>query len=129
MLLLLCCPYEALTARVSFGSVEGRHYIRITGATGLYAIGINGLYKPTNEMCGNATVYVKEWHDDMCSEYFAPLKQWQVKLAANKGKDRCYSCCAVPTKRLPQECPLGQWYAWDGSKFVPQSAIKVRRNS
>ena len=89
--------------------VKGRQHVRIVGAFGV----VDGVYKPTEEMCGNATVYVKVDDDDMWLEYHAERKQWQVKETGQKGTKGCYASCAVGVKCLPNECPKGQWYIGD----------------
>ena len=99
--------------------VKGSNNVTIAGATGKYADDINGIYKPTEEFCGNATVYVKVENGDMWLEYRASLKQWQVKITCRKGTDGSTAYCAVPAKCLPEECPKGHWYVYDGIKFGP----------
>ena len=110
--------------------VKGRHNVRITGTTGVKAGLINGVYKPTNEMSGNVSVYQKVvgvQSGNVWLEYNAHLKMWQVKLTANKGAHLCWARCIVSVKRLPQECPAGKWEVWDDTKWN-QSAVKVRRH-
>ena len=121
--------FLAEVEREAAHEVKGTHNVRITGAKGANAGNINGVYKPTNEMCGNATVYVMVGKDDICLVYHASVKEWQVKSTENKGSLISWAYCAVPTKRLPQECPSGKWHVSDDTKFVSQPAIKVRRYS
>ena len=105
--------------------VKGSHNIRIAGATGPTADDINGIYKPTEELCGNATVYVKADDGDLCFEYNTSCKQWQVKCTGDKGTCDGYACCGVPAKCLPEECPLGKWRVYDGRNFSPQPAVTI----
>ena len=124
--------YREELEREAAREVKGRHNVRITGATGVKAGLINGVYKPTNEMCNNATVYQKVvgvQGGNIWLEYNAPMREWQVKETEHKGTDLSWADCNVPTKRLPQECPAGKWYVHDGTKFVPQPAMKVRRHN
>ena len=104
--------------------VIGRHNVRITGATGVNDGLINGEYKPTSEMSGNVTVYVKEGNngDKMCLKYNSFMNSWIVQTGVNIPP-KAY--CTVPAKCLPQECPVGQWYVWEGSKSISQSSVTV----
>ena len=101
--------------------VKGSHNVCIDGATDF----VNGVYQVTNEMSGNVTVFTKVGNDDVRLEYNAPTKQWRVKETERKAEVRVLAYCHVDGKRLPQECPPGKWYLWDGSKFVTQRAITV----
>ena len=104
--------------------VKGHHNVRITGAKGVNAGHINGVYKPTEELCGNVTVYVQEVDNDVRMEYNASSKEWQVKSTEGKEKQQCAARCIVPAKCLPEECP-GKWYISDGTKFCPQRAVTI----
>ena len=104
--------------------VKGSQHVRIFGAFGV----IDGVYKPTEEMHGNATVYVKVDDDDMWLEYHAERKQWQVKETVHKGTKRCYASCAVGVKWLPHECPVGEWFIGDEytkSESIPTITISA----
>ena len=105
--------------------VKGSQHVRITGATGSKAGNINGMYKPTQELRDNVTVYVKVEDGDMWLEYHAVTRKWQVKTTAGKGEDGGWAYCAVPVKCLPEKCPAGQWQVGDGTKFDPQPAITI----
>ena len=120
--------YRDELEREAAREVKGRHNVRITGATSIKAGLINGVYKPTNEMSGKVTVYQKVVDGNVWLEYNVASKSWQVKPKASKGTSLSWANCSVFSKRLPQECPAGKWYVYDGTKFVPQPAIKVRRN-
>ena len=120
--------YRAHVEREAARIVKGIEHVCITGATGPKADHINGEYKPTEEMCGNATVYVMVDDDDMWLEYRAAKKQWQVKTTAGKGKDGAWASCDVPVKCLPENCPLGKWLVDPGPDtpgFVLQSAVTI----
>ena len=67
--------------------LKGRHNVRITGATGVKAALINGVYKPTEEMCGNATIYQKVVGGKVRLEYHAHMKQWRVNEKEHKNKN------------------------------------------
>ena len=111
---------ERKAARVVIGS----HKVRIAGATGTKADLINGVYKPTNELCDNATVYTKVGNDGVLFlEYCALYKRWQVRP---KDANHYSACCCVSAKCLPEECPVGKWYVLEPDiVWVSQRAITV----
>ena len=117
--------HRSQVAREAGRVLKGSHNVRITGATGSNAGHINGLYKPTKELCDNATVYVKVNDGKMLLEYHAAHMQWQVKSTTSKGTSRCTMYCAVPGKCLPEDCPAGQWKVYDSTKYDPQPAVTI----
>ena len=117
--------YRAEMAREAARVVQGNQHVSISGATGPAAGRINGMYKPTEEMCGNVTVYVKLDDGSKCLEYNASRKQWQVKPSGSKGTDDFSMLCPVPVKCLPQDCPAGKWEVADGTDFNPQPAVTI----
>ena len=93
--------------------------IRITGVMGAQAKRMNGVYKPVlrtslEEVITQPTFYVKIDDGNRWLEYRPALKQWQAKPTTDKGSDNCMAYNTVPTKCLPQECPVGQWKVDDG---------------
>ena len=100
-------------------------HVRITGATGDCAGLVNGVYKPTEELRDNATVYVRADDDDVLLECRATTKQWQVKPAAGIGGGTVYAYCVVPAKGVPESCPASQWQIYDDGKFGPQRAVTI----
>ena len=106
--------------------VKCSRHVRITGATGDCAGRINGVYKPTEEMCGNVTVYAKVGED--CNTwlvYIATTKSWNVQVTEHKGTGRNTAFCRVPAKCLPQSCPMSQWRVAPGSVLQPAVTITV----
>ena len=95
--------YRAEVEREAARVVKGCHVVRITGAMGTYAGYVNGEYKPTEEMCGNAPVYAKVLDRTKWMEYNASSQQWQVKSTSHKGKDGRWAACAVPTVQLIEQ--------------------------
>ena len=105
--------------------VKGICSVRIVGATGTNADNINGVFEPTDELSeGNVTFYRKVGGGG-CLEYHASTKQWQVKTTASKGTNTCWAFCIISAKRLPQDCPRGQWRVSNGSKLETQPAVTV----
>ena len=123
--------YLAEVDREAARVVQGSHIVRITGATGNYDFAINGIYKPTEEMDDNVTVYAKVEDDDMWLVYIASSNTWNVQKTADKGTGSNYAYCVVPAKCLPHDCPLGKWSEVElaGSSFVLQPAIVIEEVS
>ena len=122
--------YREELEREAAREVKGRHNVRITGATGVTGGLVNGVYKPTNEMSGNVTVYQKIVGGNAWLEYNAASKSWHVRETKDKGIDYfSWARCPITIKGLPQECAAGQWYVYDGSNWVKQPAIKIRCHS
>ena len=111
--------------------IRGRHNVRISGATGTSAGLINGLYKPTHEMCNNVTVYQKVTDCNVWLEYsINPNKSWRVKNTDEKGisgSSASWAYCSVSEKGFPQECPVGKWEVYVDTKWVTQSTVKIQR--
>ena len=105
--------------------VKGTCCVRIVGATGMFAASVNGIYEPTDEMCGNATVYRKTGDDTMWIEYHASSRSWLVKPTANKGSNLCYARCAVHIKCLPRECPQREWHVALDGNLVSQLDVTI----
>lgn len=71
--------------------------ILISGATGINAVNINGVYKPSNEILNNGTVYVKHGCDQICIAYYSGShSEWQVKEVSMKNSDCCYAYLSYP---------------------------------
>ena len=122
--------YLAEVEREATRVVKGSQPVRITGATGVQAILLNGVYNPIDELCGNVTVYVKVDKDsreyDRWLYYNIINKRWCFTSTAGKGKDIGWASCVVPAKCLPQDSPKGQWYVTDdGGKLVQQPAVTI----
>ena len=111
------------TAGVGIATSAGSGGVRITGE----AMGkINGVYEATNQMSGGMPVYVKVGFNDMCMEYRAHHRTWQLKAIDLIGTDVCSASCTVPVKCLPAQCPVGHWYVGiTGHDAVPQPAVTI----
>ena len=100
--------------------------VRITGATGINADLINGIYVVTDELSGDMPVYAKMGNSDLWLMYVASTKDWNIQTTAVKGSDiiaKAY--CKVSHKCLPHECPAGMWKVHNGDKPVIQTAITI----
>ena len=100
--------------------------VRITGATGLKADSINGIYAVTDELSGDMPVYAKMGSSDLWLMYVASTKDWNIQRTAVKGSDiTATAYCKVSHKCLPHECPAGMWKVHNGDKPVIQTAITI----
>ena len=109
--------------------------IQITGATGVFAIAVNGMYEPSGERSWDMPLYHKIGDSNWLLEY-NPTMKWQVKSTEHRGavteEIHIAAQCDVPMTSflsegplLPQECPAGQWQVWDDGELVSQSDVRV----
>ncbi len=99
----------------------------ISGATGDYAIWLNGFFDPTQEKgLDGHVLYTKRGDARVCIEHFEGL--WRVKPLSSK--DGFYACveggCGL------EACTSRVWKAWDGEAWndVPMKLVleaEVRR--
>ncbi len=65
----------------------------ISGATGVDAAVINGLFDPTQEKgLDGRVLYAKRGDSSMCMEHFGG--KWRVRSVSYKGKDTCFAWVA-----------------------------------
>ncbi len=93
----------------------------LSGAQGVCALKVNGLWRATEERRQGRVVYVKVGDDSLCIEHFAG--QWQVKSVFNKGKNT--AAASVPGVCALQACTSRVWNVSDGKKQVPQPSVKM----
>ena len=118
--------YRLEKEREATREVKGSQAVRITGVKGLSARDINGVYNATDDTSFNVTVYRKVDDDDMWLEYRGPTRSWQVKKGEEtRGKDNCMAYCQVDAKCLPEMCPVGRWYVFDGTVRVLQPDVTI----
>jgi len=102
--------------------------VRISGATGVHAASVNGVYHPVSgEACGGRPVYKKE-DGDSWIEYRAESHKWQVKAGASRGGDTSWmSSAGVETQAGAVEEVTGGWVVSndDASGFSLQEAVSV----
>ena len=106
--------------------------VRISGATGVHAASVNGVYHPvTGEACGGRPVYKKEGSDSWI-EYLSQTEQWQVKSGADRGKDMCRmaSAGAETQSGVLEEVTVG-WVVSNGvgKGFSAQAGVRVVRKA
>jgi hypothetical protein len=93
----------------------------ISGATGIHAAGINGVYDRTSETSGGYALYRKRGDGSVCMEHHGG--DWEVKLVANKGKDGCYAWVAGGC--AAEACTSRQWTVWDGKAWQDAPLVKM----
>ena len=99
--------------------------VRIEGATGVYAVRINGFYEPIEEMVGRASVYRKLGDADTWIEYCESGRKWFVKATSSRGKNTGYAYASMSPPKPLEECPLSCWKVQNGTNWVVQSSLTV----
>ena len=80
--------------------------VDIRGAYGPSASSINGIYEPTNEICGGWPVYRKQGDPDKWLEYIVATNEWYVKPTADRGRAEGWMCLASDPPTKPEFCRL-----------------------
>jgi hypothetical protein len=63
---------------------------------------INGVYEPTDEICGGWPVYRKKDDAEKWLEYIVATNEWYVKPTADKGKAEGWMCIASDPPTRPE---------------------------
>lgn len=98
--------------------------VDIRGAYGPSASSINGIYEPTNEICGGWPVYRKQGDPDKWLEYIVATNEWYVKPTADRGRAEGWMCLASDPPTKPELC-RGTCEVWDGDKWTIQTTVTV----
>ena len=94
----------------------------ISGATGVHAAVINGLFDPTQEKgLDGRVLYAKRGDKNMCMEHFGG--KWQVKPVSHKGTDNCIAWVAGGCGA--EACTSRQWMVWDGKTHAKAPLVKM----
>lgn len=96
----------------------------IVGATGPSGPSINGIYEPTDEICGGWPVYHKKDDMEKWLEYVVATNEWYVKPTADKGKAEGWMCIASDPPTRP-ELSKGTCDVWDGERWTTQSTVNI----
>ena len=96
--------------------------VHLKGATGSNAYKIDGLYKPTEELVGNTSVYRKVGDADLKISYNIAQGKWWIL-----GRDKLIAF-AFTNAHSPiplEECPKDCWEVYDGDsdKWVKQTSL------
>ena len=96
--------------------------IFISGAAGINAAAINGVYDRTSETSGGYAVYAKRGDGGMCMEHCGG--QWQVKLVSRKGTNICFAWVAGGC--AAEACTSRTWKVSFGNKtFADAPLVKM----
>ena len=83
--------------------------ICLDNITGPHALKLNGVYEPTEEMCGSLPVFRKKGNSNQWLECFT--SKWRVRLTSSRGTDKCTAWIAIGDRPcLPQDCRAGTWH-------------------
>jgi hypothetical protein len=93
----------------------------ISGATGVNAASINGVYDRTSETSGGYALYRKRGDGSVCMEHFGG--KWQVKLVSSKGTASCYAYVAGGC--AAEACTSRQWTIGDGQSWTDAPLVKM----
>jgi len=120
----------ALKAAGDAAHEAATYAVRISGATGVNAWRVNGVYKVTNEDSGDMPVYKKR-EADQWLEYHVSTNKWFSRSSANKGQasERCdaFVDCTSNNCVLPDKAPSGAWHVPLSSKgaWAAQASVVV----
>jgi hypothetical protein len=98
--------------------------VRIQGATGPSGPSINGIYEPTDEICGGWPVYKKREDTEKWLEYIVATNEWYVKPTSDKGKAEGWMCIASEPPSRP-ELSKGTTDVWDGERWTTQTTVEI----
>eukprot|EP01039_Chlorochromonas_danica_P010145 gene10145-11228_t len=98
--------------------------VKISGATGPSGPSINGIYEPTDEICGGWPVYRKKDDSEKWLEYIVASNEWYVKPSADKGKPEGWMCITSDPPTRP-ELTKGMCDVWDGERWTSQNTVKI----
>lgn len=96
----------------------------INGATGPSGPCINGIYEPTDEICGGWPVYRKKDDNEKWLEYIVATNEWYVKPTTDKGKAEGWMCIASDPPTRP-ELSKGTCDVWDGERWTTQNTVAI----
>ena len=93
----------------------------LSGAQGVCALKVNGLWRATAERLQGRVVYVKVGDDSLCIEHFAG--KWQVKSLSDRGKNTAWA--SFPGGCALEACTSRVWNVSDETTHVPQPSVKM----
>lgn len=98
--------------------------VKISGATGPSGPSINGIYEPTEEICGGWPVYRKKDDTEKWLEYIVASNEWYVKPTADKSKPEGWMCITSDPPTRP-ELTKGTCDVWDGERWTSQNTVLI----
>ena len=93
----------------------------LSGAQGVCALKVNGLWRATEERLQGRVVYVKVGDDSLCIEHLGGI--WQVKSLSDRGKNTAWA--SFPGGCALEACTSRVWNVSDGKIHVPQPSVKM----
>jgi hypothetical protein len=100
------------------------HDVHISGATGVFADIVNGVYEPTLEHCCGMTVYCKRGDNDKWLEYSNEADRWAILDTKHRGQ--VWGWAYLTTHRNIEKCKgLTGWKIASGSRTVDDLNIRV----
>ena len=115
--------HAAAVARAIDGENARAGPVFISGATGLFAVAINGIYAPTQDKGLDGRVVLSKRGDpSQCIEHFGG--KWQVKPVSSKGKNEAFA--SVQGNCALQACTSLVWKVCiDGKTFSEAPVVKI----
>jgi hypothetical protein len=97
--------------------------VHVSGASGVFADFVNGVYEPTSERCCGMTVYHKRDDNDKWLEYSNKAHRWTILDTAHRGQ--IWGWAFLTTHRSIEKCSgLTGWKISDGSRHVDDLNIR-----
>ena len=98
--------------------------VDIRGAVGPSASSINGVYDPTDEICGGWPVYQKRGDSEKWLEHHAATNEWYVKPTADRNRAEGWMCLASDPPTRP-ELSRGLCEVWNGERWTRADSVTV----
>lgn len=99
--------------------------LEVKGGSGSTADYVAGIYDPTNEICDGWVRYRKRTDPDSWMEYMASQQQWHIKPTSSKGQTNAWVMAKTPL--LDPSLFEGAWAVYNGTSFVSDSGLKIKR--
>jgi hypothetical protein len=97
--------------------------VHISGATGVFADFVNGIFEPTLEHCCGMSVYRKRNDSDIWLEYSSEAARWTILDTAHRGQ--VWGWAYLTTHRSIEKCAgLSGWKIADGSRHFDDLNIR-----
>ena len=98
--------------------------VDIRGAMGPSASSINGIYDPTDDICGGWPVYQKRGDSEKWLEHHAATNEWYVKPTADRNRAEGWMCLASDPPTRP-ELSRGLCEVWNGERWTVADSVTV----
>ena len=98
--------------------------VDIRGAVGPSASSINGVYDPTDEICGGWPVYQKRGDTEKWLEHHAATNEWYVKPTADRNRAEGWMCLSSDPPSRP-EVSKGLCEVWNGERWTRADNVTV----